>query len=142
MCGFSRQRIDSIRVGSSSNEFNTFFPLKHRVVIGDIYLTVADPRGRFVKGITIYYSPYPAKDAVELKLDEYAPKWQKCVSMALPRGATRANATLAHSVVAANLRIEYTDFYERPGGSKASDGSLLVHCPRCTRGTFGTIKSG
>ena len=142
VCGFSRQRIDSIRVGSSSNEFNTFFPLKHRVVIGDIYLTVADPRGRFVKGITIYYSPYPAKDAVELKLDEYAPKWQKCVSMALPRGATRANATLAHSVVAANLRIEYTDFYERPGGSKASDGSLLVHCPRCTRGTFGTIKSG
>ena len=142
VCAFSRQRIDYIRAGSSSNEFNTFYTLKHRVVIGDIFLTVADPRGRFVKGITIYYSPYPAKDAAELKLDEYAPKWQKCVSMVLPRGTTRANTTLAHSVVAANLRIEYTEFYERPGGSKASDGSLLVHCPRCTRGMFGTTTAG
>jgi hypothetical protein len=134
--GFSRQRMDSIRAGSSSNEFNTFYLLKHRVVIGDILLAVSDPRGRFVKGVTIYYSPHPAKDAAELKMDEYAPKWQKCATMVLPRGASRASITLAYSIVAANLRIEYTDFYERPGGSKASDGSILVHCPRCTRGTF------
>jgi GRF zinc finger len=132
---FSRQRVDSIRAGSSSNEFNTYYLLRHRVVIGDIYLTVSDPRGRFVKGVTIYYSPHPAKDASVLKSDEYAPKWQKCATMVLPRGASRASANLAYSVVAANLRIEYTDFYERPGGSKASDGSPLVHCPRCTRGT-------
>jgi len=133
---FTRQRIDSIRAGSSSNEFNTFHALKHRVVISDMFLSVSDPRGRFVKGVSFYYSPYPAKDAAELKSDEYAPKWQKCASLVLPRNASRASAALAYPVVAANIRIEYTDFYERPGGSKASDGTLLVHCPRCTRGTL------
>ena len=131
---FSRYRIEALKLASSSNEFSAFFALRHRVVLSDVALTVNDPRGRFVKNISVYYSSKPADNAAELKADEYALQWHKCASLSLPRGATRANVNIAHPVVAANLKIEYTDFYERPGGSKASDGSLLVHCPRCTRG--------
>ena len=40
---------------------------------------------------------------------------------------------LTKGVVAANLKIEYTDFYERPGDSLQSDNGFVVHCPRCSR---------
>ncbi len=132
---YSRFRLDALKIGTASNEFSTFFALKHRVVLSEVYLSVDDPRGRFVKTVDVYYSSGPVADAAELKSDDYASQWQKCVTMAVPRGASRASATIAHPVIAANLKIEYTDFFERPGGSKASDGSLIVHCPRCTRGT-------
>lgn len=130
---FSRYRLETLKLGGSSNEFSSFFALKHRLVVSDVILTVSDPRGRFVKNIAVYYSSRPVySEASELKAEDY--QWQKCATMTLPRGASRATATISHPIVAANLKIEYTDFYERPGGSKASDGSLLVHCPRCTRG--------
>lgn len=137
---YARFRLDALKIASSSDEFSTFFALKHRVVVSDIFLSVNDPRGRFVKNINVYYSSRPAADAAELKSDDYVNQWQKCVTVCLPRGASRATASVLYPVVAANLKIEYADFYDRPGGSKASDGSLLVHCPRCTRGTKSLVE--
>lgn len=134
VCPFSRGRLDSIKETSSSNEFCSFYMLKYRVSVSDIYLTVNDPRGRYVKTITVYFSPRQVSDIATLKSEEYGDKWQRCATLSLPRGASRASTTLAQPIVAANLKIEFTEFYERPGGSKASDGSMLVHCPRCTRG--------
>jgi hypothetical protein len=96
-------------------------------------LEVNDPRGRYVKTIKFYYMPRPMSSTCALKSEEYTGLWQSCGTIDLPRGSVRASYTLAVPIVAANLKIEYTDFYERPGGSKATDGSLLVHCPRCTR---------
>lgn len=118
---------------SASNEFCSFYTLKYRLSISDIHLTVNDPRGRFVKTITIYFTPRPVDDVSILKEEDYADNWQQCATMNLTRGSSRASATLSQPVVAANLKVEFTDFYERPGGSKASDGTLIVHCPRCTR---------
>lgn len=138
---FSRYRLDTLKFASSSDEFSSFFALRHRVVMSDISLTVNDPRGRFIKNVSVYYSSRPASDPAELKADDYAFQWQKCATLSLARGASRASASIPHPVAAANLKIEYTDFYERPGGSKASDGSLLVHCPRCTRGENSSLLS-
>jgi hypothetical protein len=135
VCPYVRGRLDSLKETSVSNEFCSFFTLKYRLVISDIHLTVNDPRGRFVKTISIYFTPRPVSDVSDLKSGEYPGYWQRCATINLPRGASRASASLPQPVVAANLKIEYSDFYERPGGSKASDGSMLVHCPRCTRGT-------
>ena len=118
---------------SASNEFCSFYTLKYRLSISDIHLTVNEPRGRFVKTITIYFTPRPVNDVSVLKAEDYADYWQPCATMNLTRGSSRASATLSHPVVASNLKVEFTDFYERPGGSKSSDGTLLVHCPRCTR---------
>jgi hypothetical protein len=134
VCGYSRGRLDNSKDTSASDEFCSFYMLKYRLSISDFHLATNEPRGRYVKTIHIYFSPRPVGDVSTLKSEDYVPKWQKCATINLSRGASRANATLAQPVVAANLKIEYAEFYERPGGSKASDGSMLVHCPRCTRG--------
>jgi hypothetical protein len=134
VCPYVRGRLDGGKDAFASNEFCSFYTLKYRLAISELHLTVNDPRGRFVKTVTVYFTPRPVSEVSTIKSEDYSDKWQPCVTMNLPRGTSRASATLSQPVVAANLKIEFTDFYERPGGSKASDGSLLVHCPRCTRG--------
>ena len=134
VCNYARGRIDNWKDSSASNEFCSFYSLKYRLVVSDIHLTVNDPRGRFVKTITVYFTPRPATEVSRLKSADFEERWQKCATINLPRGASRASASLAQPVLAANMKLEFSDFYERPGGSKASDGSMLVHCPRCTRG--------
>lgn len=131
---FYRSRLDTLKYSLASNEFCTFVSLKQRMVISDLHIHVSDPRGRFVKTLTVFSSPRPSGEASELKNGHYDDLWQACARITLPRGASRASCKFSHPFVAANLKIEYTGFYERPGGSKSSDGSLLVHCPRCTRG--------
>jgi hypothetical protein len=134
VCTYVRGRLDGGKESSASNEFCSFYTLKYRLSISDVHLTVNDPRGRFVKTIVFYFSPRPVSDVSLLKSEDYSENWQPCATMNLTRGTSRASASLSLPVVAANLKVAFTDFFERPGGSKASDGSLLVHCPRCTRG--------
>jgi hypothetical protein len=87
-----------------------------------------------VKVVNIFFMPRPLTDISVLKSDDYTEKWQKCGTLNLAKGATRFTASLSRPIVAANLKIEFTEFYERPGeSSRSSDGSLLIHCPRCTR---------
>ncbi|CAB9508930.1 Auxin transport protein BIG [Seminavis robusta] len=130
---FSRGRLDSSKETTTNDAFCSYRQLKYRLALSEIYVNVSDPRGRFVKTITVHFTPRPVDDVQVLKSDEYSSKWQRCATLNLTRGASRATCSLAIPVVAANLKIEFTDFYERPGGSKAADGSFLVHCPRCTR---------
>lgn len=136
---YTRGRLDNGKDSSSSNEFCSFYSLKYRLVISDIHLKVNDPRGRFVKVINVYISPRPVSDVSVLKSTEFSGLWQRCATINLPRGASRASTRLTEPIVASNIKIEFCEFYERPGGSKASDGSLLVHCPRCTRGRWNTL---
>ncbi|CAJ1939091.1 unnamed protein product [Cylindrotheca closterium] len=133
VAAFSRGRIDSSKESSASNEFCSFFLLKYRLSISEIHLSVNDPRGRYVKTINVYFSPRPVNAVSDLKAEEYDLRWKKCATMSLSRGALRASATLPEPIVASNLKFEYAEFYDRPGGSKAADGSFVVHCPRCTR---------
>lgn len=130
---YVRGRLDAGRDSCTSNEFCTYFSLYCRLAVSEVFAEISDPRGRYIKTITVYYTPRPVSDPSILKSDDYEDKWQPCGTLNLTRGATRATYTLTKPVIAANIKIEYTDFYERAGGSKASDGSLLVHCPRCTR---------
>eukprot|EP00957_Ditylum_brightwellii_P035874 2718707-Ditylum_brightwellii.AAC.1 len=53
--------------------------------------------------------------------------------MSLARGAAQASCKLVTPVIAANLKFEFMEFYEKVGGSRSADGGLLLHCPRCTR---------
>ena len=74
------------------------------------------------------------EDVSILKSDSFLGKWQLCATLNITRGASRASCSLAVPVIAANLKIEFAEFYDRPGqGSKSTGGSFLVHCPRCTR---------
>jgi E3 ubiquitin-protein ligase UBR4 len=114
-----------------SSEFKYYARLKCRMAISEIQLTVTDPRGRFAKTIVVHFLPRPVSDVNQLKSNDC--KWQACATFSLTRGQSRVSSVLSEPVVAANLMIEYVDFYERPGGSTGEDGTLLIHCPRCTR---------
>jgi E3 ubiquitin-protein ligase UBR4 len=130
---FARDSLEASTDASLSSEFSTYIQLKSRLAVSDIHLTIGDPRGRYVKTIAVYFSPRPVSDVNRLKSEEYSDIWQLCATLSLSRGATRASCSLTEPVIAANLQFEYIEFYERPGGSRAADGSLLLHCPRCTR---------
>jgi hypothetical protein len=106
--------------------------LKHRCVVAAIQVEIENPR-RFVKTINFYFSPRPVDNASSLKSTLFESNWQPCGTLTLTRGATRESLNLSTPVVAANIKIEYADFFERPGTTKASDGTLVIHCPRCTR---------
>ena len=130
---YSRGRLEGWRDGSTSDEFNSYASFKYRLVLSEVHLEVNDPRGRFVKRINIYFTPRAVVDVAELKSDIFAKLWQHCGTIELTKGATRGSCKLETPVVAANIKIEYSEFYERPGDSKSSDNSFVVHCPRCTR---------
>lgn len=130
---FARESLEASTDASLSTEFSLYVQLKCRLAISNIHVSIGDPRGRYVKTIAVYFSPRQVSDANELKSEGYADSWQQCATIPLQRGATRASVAISPPIIAANLRIEYLDFYERPGGSRAEDGSLLLHCPRCTR---------
>jgi hypothetical protein len=127
---FSRSRLETLKESCISNEFNHFYKLKHRLSISDIYLTVSDPRGRYVKTISVFFTSRPLSDS--LKSDHYTSKWQKIATLNLARGGSRASVSLSQPIIAANIRVEFTEFYERPG-DKDKGGTLVLHCPRCTR---------
>jgi len=128
---YTRNRPDSDK---TSNEFNLFYKLRCRLAISDFHINISDPRGRYVKVLHVYFTPRPVSDISMLKSDNYAEKWQKFVTLNLPKGATRASVSLSHPIVASNIKIEFSEFFERPGeGTRSADGSMLVHCPRCTR---------
>lgn len=59
---------------------------------------------------------------------------KKIATLNLARGGSRASVSLPQPIIAANIRVEFTEFYERPGDKeKGSGGSMVLHCPRCTR---------
>ena len=123
---FARTGLESLKENCTSNEFNMFYKLKYRISISDLHLSVSDPRGRYVKILSIYIISRPL--ASPLKSDQNLSKWEKVATINLSRGATRANATFSQPIVAANFRVEFTEFYERPGGDREG-----IYCPRCTR---------
>jgi hypothetical protein len=127
----SRGRLEGWRDTTCSDEFNLYSSLKYRLVLSEVHVEVSDPRGRFVKTISFFFSPRPVTEVAELKSADYLGKWQPCGVLTLSKGASRGSVKLPRPVVAANLRVEYTSFYERPGGSKPTDGSFVIHCPRC-----------
>jgi hypothetical protein len=129
---FICQRLDA-DVEKTSNEFNLYLKLKHRLAISEVHMNISDPRGRYAKVVQIYFTPRPIGKISILKSDEYSSRWQKLGTLRMARGATRASITLSAAIVAANIRLHFEEFYARPGeGSRGSDGSLVALCPRCT----------
>lgn len=128
---YARFRLKVGSEAASSNEFNHFLSLPHRCVISEIHVEISDPRGRFVKTINFYYSPRPINSPPSLKEAEYLPFWKRCGRVTLERAAEKISYQLNDPIVASNLRIEFDEFYERPGSQKSDD--FVVYCPRCMR---------
>jgi E3 ubiquitin-protein ligase UBR4 len=130
---FKKSRLDTLALKTVNTEFSNHVQLKTRLSISEIHLAIGDPRGRFVKTIIVYFSPRPVGDVNELKAVEYKPFWQRIGTLSVARGAGQASLKLTAPVVAANLKFEYLEFYEKINSGRSSDGTLLLHCPRCTR---------
>lgn len=126
---YTRFRLDSCSVRVGCTEFATYVQLKSRLALSEINLIVSDPRGRFVKTIAIFFSPRTVAEVSDLKSAEYSHIWQRCGTLSLAKGSLRASCVLKSPVVAANLKFEYKDFYEKVG-ARTSNGLV---CPRCTR---------
>jgi len=129
---YSKKRLDP-NSNTVSTEFSTHVQLKTRMTISVVHVSVGDPRGRFVKTIGVYFTPRHFNDINELKAVEHNPLWQRCGTLSLTRGASQASCTIVNPIVAANLKFEYEEFHEKISGARSSDGSLILHCPRCTR---------
>jgi len=130
----NKRRLDNWTLNVVSSEFSCHVQLKARLNISDFYLNVSESRGRFVKKIGIFFSPRPVRFVNELKSSEYAPLWQRCGTISLPRGGSKGSCKLTCPVVAANLKFEYEEFYEKISHSRpSSNGAIVIHCPRCTR---------
>ena len=82
-----------------------------------------------MKTIAIFFSPRTVAEVSDLKSAEYSHIWQRCGTLSLGKGSLRASCVLKSPVVAANLKFEYKDFYEKVG-ARTSNGLV---CPRCTR---------
>ena len=130
---YQKSRLEASTVSSVSSEFSSYTQLKCRVALSQVQVTVSDPRGRLVKTIGVYFTPRQVSDVNDLKSDKYLHLWQRCGILTLARGASEASFKLKNSVIAANLKFTYESFYEKLGGMRAPDGSLILHCPRCTR---------
>lgn len=129
---YQRGRFESNVNASVSSEFSSHNQLKFRIALSQIHVNVTDPRGRLVKSIGVYYSPRQVSDVNVLKSDKYTNIWQRCGTLTLARGATKATCKLTTPVIAANLKFIYEDFFGK-ASNKRSDGSFILYCPRCTR---------
>ena len=132
LSSFSRSKLDMGNERTTTSEFSSFVALKYRSFISTIHIEIESPR-RFVKTIKFYFSPRPIDQISVLKSEQYARFWQQCGVVSLSRDSTQKSFTLPTPVVAANLKIEYAEFHDRAVSNKASDGSVIVHCPRCRR---------
>jgi E3 ubiquitin-protein ligase UBR4 len=128
---YRKMRLDQHHTVSA--EFSQYVQLKTRLSIHELYVNVSEQRGRFVKSIAVYFSPRPVNDVSELKDGDYTALWQQCGNLTLSRGASKATLRFPEGVVAANLKFEYLDFYEKITGPRSSTGAMVLHCPRCTR---------
>lgn len=132
LSSFSRMTLDMGSKSTATSEFCSFVALKHRSFVSAIHIQVESPR-RYVKKIKFYFSPRPVDQISVLKSEQYSTYWQQCGVVSLSRDSTRTSYTLPTPVIAANLKIEYAEFHEKATSTKASDGSIIVNCPRCRR---------
>ena len=130
---FARVRMESTTENTCSSEFAVYVQLKSRLAISEFHVTINDPRGRYARTIDVSFTPRHVTDVNELKSNNYDQFWQNCATLNLTRGATQASCVLPATVIAANLKFEYCDFYDRSGGSRPPDGSSILVCPRCSR---------
>ena len=126
----ARGKYGLSKENSCSSEFAAYFSLRYRIALYAVHVEIENAR-KYVKTINVYFSPRPVQEVSTLKSPEHAVKWQLCGTFDLSRGCVRASVTLDQPVVAANIKIEYSDFHDRPGVSKSNDGKT-ISCPRCS----------
>ena len=93
---------------------------------------------RYVRRLKLHYAAREVDSFSDLTWPTHRRKWALAATVRLERGQTSARIPLPAPLVAANLLIEYDDFYPqyKPQDRPSNDvldrrRSLVLHCPRC-----------
>ncbi|XP_074029001.1 E3 ubiquitin-protein ligase-like protein poe [Leptinotarsa decemlineata] len=123
---FSTVKLASVKVDSKFTTTTQIVKLLSSHTISKITIKLADlKRTKMVRTVNIYYNNRPVQAIVELK--NKPALWHKAKKVVLQSGQTEVKIEFPLPIVACNLMIEYSDFYENIQAS-----SETLQCPRCS----------
>lgn len=119
-------KLSAIKVDSKFTTTTQIVKLVGSHTISKITLRIGDlKRTKMVRTINIYYNNRSVQAVVELK--NKPALWHKAKKVTLQSGQTEVKIDFPLAIVACNLMIGYTDFYENIQAS-----SETLQCPRCS----------
>ncbi|CAB4062605.1 UBR4 [Lepeophtheirus salmonis] len=119
-------KLSALKIDTKYTTSSQIVKLSCSHSIGKINLRIGDlKRQKMVRVINIYYNNKSVQAVVELK--NRSTIWHKAKKVTLSPGQTDIKVEFPLPIIACNLRIEYTDFYENIQASAET-----LQCPRCS----------
>uniref|UniRef100_A0A8C8CQK5 UBR-type domain-containing protein n=1 Tax=Oncorhynchus tshawytscha TaxID=74940 RepID=A0A8C8CQK5_ONCTS len=123
---FSNIKLSSIKVDTRYTTTQQVVKLISSHTISKVTVKIGDlKRTKMVRTISLYYNNRTVQAIVELK--NKPARWHKAKKVQLTPGQTEVKIDLPLPIVASNLMIEFSDFYENYQAS-----SETLQCPRCS----------
>ncbi|KAL1020637.1 hypothetical protein UPYG_G00002740 [Umbra pygmaea] len=123
---FSNIKLSSIKVDTRYTTTQQVVKLMGSHTISKVTVKIGDlKRTKMVRTINLYYNNRTVQAIVELK--NKPARWHKAKKVQLTPGQTEVKIDLPLPIVASNLMIEFSDFYENYQAS-----SETLQCPRCS----------
>ncbi|XP_022084216.1 E3 ubiquitin-protein ligase UBR4-like isoform X1 [Acanthaster planci] len=123
---FSNLKLTTLKVDSRYTANSQIVKLVGTHTIAKVSLRISDlKRTKMVRTINIYYNNRTVQSVVELK--NKPTMWHKARKCQLAAGQTELKVEFPLPIVAANLMIEYADFYDNLTASAET-----LQCPRCS----------
>ncbi|XP_045063212.1 E3 ubiquitin-protein ligase UBR4-like isoform X2 [Coregonus clupeaformis] len=123
---FSNIKLSSIKVDTRYTTTQQVVKLISSHTISKVTVKIGDlKRTKMVRTINLYYNNRTVQAIVELK--NKPARWHKAKKVQLTPGQTEVKIDLPLPIVASNLMIEFSDFYENYQAS-----SETLQCPRCS----------
>ncbi|XP_017342515.1 E3 ubiquitin-protein ligase UBR4 isoform X1 [Ictalurus punctatus] len=123
---FSNIKLSSIKVDTRYTTTQQVVKLIGSHTISKVTVKIGDlKRTKMVRTINLYYNNRTVQAIVELK--NKPARWHKAKRVQLTPGQTEVKIDLPLPIVASNLMIEFSDFYENYQASTET-----LQCPRCS----------
>lgn len=123
---FTNMKLTALKVDSRYTANSQIVKLVGTHTIFKIALRISDlKRTKMVRTINIYYNNRTVHSVVDLKNKPTV--WHKAKKCSLSSGQTEVKIEFLLPIVAANLMIEYADFYDNLSASAET-----LQCPRCS----------
>ncbi|KAM6976924.1 E3 ubiquitin-protein ligase UBR4 [Aplochiton taeniatus] len=123
---FSNIKLSSIKVDTRYTTTQQVVKLIGSHTISKVTVKIGDlKRTKMVRTINLYYNNRTVQAIVELK--NKPARWHKAKKVQLSPGQTEVKIDLPLPIVASNLMIEFSDFYENYQASTET-----LQCPRCS----------
>ncbi|XP_033099816.1 E3 ubiquitin-protein ligase UBR4-like [Anneissia japonica] len=123
---FGNIKLSAIKVDSRYTANSQIVKLVSTHTISKVSLRISDlKRTKMVRTINIYYNNRTVQSVVELK--NKPTMWYKAKKCTLTAGQTELKVEFPLPIVAANIMIEYLDFYDNLQASAET-----LQCPRCS----------